>query len=93
MAMDQSPPTAAALKGQIERLRAEIEKLEVLAANRQTEFRAALDRDRAEQLMADLLRMTADLMSTRESAARLEDELTNLRRQRFLRPWWRMLVG
>ena len=79
---------------QIERLRAEIEKLEVLAANRQTEFRAALDRDRAEQLMADLLRMTADLMSTRESAARLEDELTNLRRQRFLRPWWwRMLVG
>jgi hypothetical protein len=94
MAIDQCPATAAALKGQIERLRAEIEKLEVLAADRQTEFRAALDRDRAEQLMADLLRMTADLMSTRESAARLEDELTNLRRQRFLRPWWwRMLVG
>ena len=94
MAIYEYPATATALKHKIERLRAEIEKLEVLAADRQTEFRAALDRDRAEQLMADLLRMTSDLMSTRELAAQLEDELTDLRRQRFLRPWWwRMLVG
>jgi hypothetical protein len=34
------------------------------------EFRC--ERDLAEQLMTELLRMTADLMSAREAAARLE---------------------
>ena len=93
MAIDEYPTTAAALKRQIERLHIEIAKLEVLAANRQAEFRAAFDREGAEQLMADLLRMTADLMSARDSAARLEDELTDLRRRRFLRPWWWRMLG
>jgi hypothetical protein len=93
MAIDKCPATATALKRQIERLRTEIAKLEVLTANRQATFRAAFDRDGAEQLMADLLRMTADLMSARDSAARLEDELADLRRQRFLRPWWWRMLG
>jgi predicted RNase H-like nuclease (RuvC/YqgF family) len=92
MVTDQHPATAAALKGKIEMLRAEIAKLEALVASRQTEFRAVVDRDRAEQLMAELLRITADLMSARESATRLEGELTALRALRLSRSWWwRML--
>ena len=44
--------------------------------------------------MAELLRMTADLMAAREAAAQLEGELTALRSLRFSRPWWlRMLWG
>ena len=94
MAIDECPATATALKRQIERLRTEIAKLEALTATRQATFRAAFDCNGAEQLMADLLRMTADLMSARDLAARLEEELVDLRRQRFLRPrWWRMLGG
>jgi hypothetical protein len=93
MAIDEYPATAAALKRQLERLRTEIAKLEALTANRQAEFRVAFDRDGAEQLMADLLRMTANLMSAHDSAARLEDELTDLRRRRFLRPWWYRMLG
>jgi hypothetical protein len=93
MTTDEYPPTAAALKSQIEGLRTEIAKFEMLAANSQAEFWAAFDRDRAEQLMADLLRVTADLMSARESAAQLEHELADLRRQRFLRPWWWRMLG
>jgi predicted nucleic acid-binding Zn-ribbon protein len=86
--------TATALKAQIEMLQSEIAKLEALMASHQTEFRATLERDRAEQLMAELLRMTADLMSAREEATRLEGELTDLRSLRSSRPWWlRMLAG
>ena len=93
MAIDECPATATALKRQIERLRTEISKLEVLTTNRQAEFRAAFNGDEAEQLMAALLRMTADLMSARDSAARREDELADLRRQRLLRPWWWRMLG
>jgi hypothetical protein len=86
--------TATALKVKIETLQAEVVKLEALVAGRQTEFRAARERDRAEQLMAELLRMTADLMLAREATTRLKSELTALRALRFSRPWWwRMLAG
>jgi hypothetical protein len=38
--------------------------------------------------------MTAELMSAREKAARLETELATLRAVRSSRPWWwRMLAG
>jgi hypothetical protein len=86
--------TAAAIKAEIQMLQAEIAKLEALVAGRQTEFWAASERERPERLLADLLRMTADLMSAREATARLEGELTALRHQRSSRPWWwRMLAG
>ena len=93
MTNDEYPATAAALKCQIERLRAETAKLEVLLAYRQAEFRVTFDGEGAERVMADLLRMTADLMSARDSAARLEDALIDLRRRRFLRPWWWRMLG
>lgn len=89
------PMTATALKAKIEVLQVEIAKLEALIADHQTEFRAAnIERDQAEQRLADLLRMTADLMSAREAVARFAGELSALRSMRSLRPWWwRMLAG
>jgi RNase P protein component len=91
---DGQPTTATALKAKIEMLQAEIGKLEVLVAGHQAEFRAAVERNRAERLIADLLRMTADLMSAQDAGARLQDELTTLRSWRSARPWWwRMLAG
>jgi hypothetical protein len=93
MAIDEPPATATALKLKIETIKTDIANLEAIVVARQTEFRAVLDGGRAEQLMADLLRMTADLMSARESAARLEGELAALRARRFSRPWWWRMVG
>ena len=87
--------TATSLKAEIEMLEAGIARLETLMASHQSEFSAALDRDdRVEQLMAELLQMTADLMSAREAVARLKGELTALRSWRSSHPWWsRMLTG
>jgi len=89
------PTTANALKADIEVLQAGIANLEALMAAHQAEFRTGhVERERAEQLLADLLRMTADLMSAREAAARLAGELSSLRSMRASRPWWwRMLAG
>ena len=94
-AAGEQPTTATALKAKIEVLQIEIAKLEALMADHQTEFRAAhIERDQAEQRLAELLRMTADLMSAREAVARLVDELSALRSSRSLRPWWwRILAG
>jgi hypothetical protein len=86
--------SAAGLKAEIEMLGAEIAALEARISSYQTEFRATHERDQAEQHLAGLLRMTADLMSARERAARLGGELSALRSLRGARPWWwRMLVG
>jgi hypothetical protein len=86
--------TAVGLKAELDVLRAEIAKIEALVTSRQTEFRAAVESDRAERLMAELLRMTAELMSAQEAAARIESELATLRSLRSSRPWWwRMLAG
>jgi predicted RNase H-like nuclease (RuvC/YqgF family) len=92
--MSASRPIASALKSEIGMLQAEIATLEARLAGHQTEFRTIIERDRAEQHLAGLLRMTADLMSARETAARLEGELRALRSLRSSRPWWwRMLAG
>jgi hypothetical protein len=49
----------------------------------------APEHDRADKLMSDLPRMTADAMTAKETAARLEGELAALRS----RPWWKRLAG
>jgi hypothetical protein len=46
------------------------------------------ERDRAERLMAELLRAKADTLAARATVARLEGELAALRS----RPWWRRLA-
>jgi predicted nucleic acid-binding Zn-ribbon protein len=85
--------TATSLKAEIEMLEAGIAKIETLMASHQSQFWSALDHDRVEQLMAELLRMTADLMSAREAVVRLKGELTALRSWRSAHPWWlRMLT-
>ena len=88
------PATAMAIKSEIDKLRAHTGQLEILIANHQAQFRQTHDRDRGEAVMADLLQLTADLMSAREAVARLEGELRALRAKRLLRPWWwRMLTN
>jgi len=53
-------------------------------------YQAALERerDRAERLMAELLRAKADTLAARATVARLEGELAVVRS----RPWWRRLA-
>lgn len=77
----------APLKAKIEMLQAELDKLSTTAAGHRADFER--ERDRAERLMAELLKATADSMAARETAARLEGELTALRS----RPWWRRIAG
>jgi hypothetical protein len=55
---------------------------------RATDYGADSERERAERLMAELLRAKADLLAARATAAQLEGELTALRS----RLWWRRLA-
>ena len=91
---DARPTTATAIKARIRLVQVEIANLETRMAQHQAEFRATLERERAERLMAELLRFTADLMSARDAATRLEGELGALRALRASQPWWwRMLTN
>ena len=78
---------AGALKARVEGLLGELTKLEAIAGGHRADYER--ERDRADALMAELLRMTADLMTAKETAARLEGELAALK----ARPRWRRLVG
>src|ERR1700746_2182713 len=75
---DQLPVTAS-LKKRIK------PKLETGAASHQAELER--ERERAERLMAELLRAKADALASRATVTRLEGELAALRS----RPWWRRL--
>jgi hypothetical protein len=79
------PAIAATLKARVEALQAELAKVEASAAGHRADF----ERERADRLMAELLRATADSMAAKEAAARLDGELAALRS----RPWWRRLAG
>lgn len=86
--------TASSLKAELAALRSQIAELEAQVTDRQLVARATVDREQMERHLAELLRMTADLMSAQAAAAELEGELTVLRSGRALRPWWlRMLNG
>jgi hypothetical protein len=77
---------AAALKAKVETLQAELAKIEAVAGGHRADFER--ERDRADKLMAELLRMTADAMTAKETAARIEGELAALK----ARPWWRRIA-
>ena len=62
-------------------------KLESSATSLQADLER--ERERAERLMAELLRAKADILAARATAARLENELAALRP----RPWWRHWLG
>jgi len=79
---------AFAVKACIDSLQKELVKVEAMAAAaHRADFER--ERDRAQHLVAELLKATADAMAARESTARLEGELLELRS----RPWWRRLAG
>jgi hypothetical protein len=80
-------PVTATLKLRVEALEAELAKVEASAAGHRADFER--ERERAERLMTELLRATADTMAAKETAARFEGELAALRS----RPWWRRLAG
>jgi hypothetical protein len=84
---DDHRSVAAALKARIETLEAELGRLEAASAVHRADFER--ERDRCEGLMAEVLKTTADLMATREAAARLAGKLAAFQ----ARPWWRRLAG
>src|SRR5262245_7352069 len=65
------------LKAKIEMLEAELAKLETTAAGHRADFER--ERDRADRLMTEMLKATAELMTAREVTARLEGEVAALR--------------
>ena len=67
----------ALLAEKIEALKAEIARLEARAADHRADFER--ERERADRLMAELLRATAETMAAKEATARLEGEVTALR--------------
>ena len=78
---------AFTLKACIDSLQRELAKVEAMAAGHRADFER--ERDRAEQLVAELLKVTADRMASKELTSQLEGELAALRS----RPWWKRLVG
>jgi hypothetical protein len=80
---------ALAMRACIDSLQKELAKVEAMAAAHRADFEGERERDRAQHLLAELLKATADAMAARESTARLEGELLELRS----RPWWQWLAG
>jgi hypothetical protein len=72
------------LKACIDSLQRELAKVEALAAGHRADFER--ERDRAERLVAELLKATADMMKAKESGVRLEGVLAAIRS-------WRRLAG
>jgi hypothetical protein len=79
-------PDITALKAKITDLEDEIVQLEMFAKCNRADFER--ERERCDRLMAEMLRQSADLIATKESAVRFE-KIAALRS----RPWWRRLAG
>ena len=80
-------PVIAALKGRVEALQTELAKVEAAAAGHRADFER--ERQRAEELVSELLGAIEDAMTAREKTARLEGELATMR----LRRWWQRLAA
>jgi hypothetical protein len=80
-------PVTVALKKRVEELEAALVKIEAAAAGHRADFEH--ERNRAQQLMSELLNAIQEAMAAREKAAHVEGELAALRS----RPWWRRLAG
>ena len=75
-----------ALQVEIANLEAENSTIQASAAGHRADFER--ERDRSDGIMAEALRLTKIAMSARETAARLEGELS----VRQSRSWWRRLA-
>ena len=89
MATRSSPvhPVIAGLKARVEALQTELAKVEAAAAGHRADFER--ERQRAEELVSELLGAIDDAMTAREKTARLEGELATMR----LRRWWQRLAA
>jgi hypothetical protein len=83
---DDPLAVAGTLNARIERLEADIAKLQATAAVHRADFER--ERERCERLMAEVLKTTAELAAVREAAARIAGELAAFQ----ARPWWRRSV-
>jgi hypothetical protein len=87
-------PITTTLKGRLKTLQEELVKIEALAAGHREDFER--ERERAESLMAELLRATADTLAAKEAAARHEGGLLLLHQEasdiRTDRDAWRAQV-
>jgi hypothetical protein len=63
---------AGILAAEVEAMKAEIARLETMAADHSADFER--ERERADRLAVELLQATAEMMATKEMTARLEDE-------------------
>jgi chromosome segregation ATPase len=77
----------AALRSRPETFEAEIARIEAAATDHRADFER--ERDRADRLVAEVLKATADTMAAKEATASLEGELAALRSK----PWWRRIAG
>ena len=77
----------AALRSRPETLQAEIARLEAPAAGRRDDFEH--ERERADRLVAEVLKAFTDTTAAKEAMARLEGELAALRS----RPWWKRVAA
>ena len=73
----RQPGNITLLTAKIEALQTEIARLEARAAGHRADFER--ERERADRLMNELLRATAETMAAKKAAARLEGELATLR--------------
>ena len=78
---------ATELKAQIDLLETELARVEAAAAGHRADFER--ERDRADRVVTELLKATAELMTAREVTARLEGEIAALRPKPMT--WWRWL--
>jgi chromosome segregation ATPase len=77
----------AGLQDELKNLEAENSMIRSSAAGHRADFER--ERDRYDSLMIEVLKQTAAAMSARETAARLEGQLTGRRS----RGWWKRLVA
>jgi hypothetical protein len=71
-----------ALQARLDELEELLRRAEAIAARQRADYER--ERERAERLAGEILRMMAEVMAAKEKAARLEGELAALR----TRPWW-----
>ena len=75
------------LQSELSRLEVENSCIQAAADSHRADFER--ERDRSDNIMSEALRLTKVAMAARETAARLEGQLTS----RHARPWWKRLAG
>jgi hypothetical protein len=75
------------LRARLAELEELVRRAEAIAARQRADYER--ERERAEKLATEIIRVFADLIAAKEKAARLEGEIAALR----ARPWWLRLAS